>query len=407
MTYAKRVGRKAAHYELPDGSRVNGLSRNEKTGRWRIIATGETFREADIGKAIQRFRDLSGANAAWREALDTFNAPIVSGPRVFTDADYLAFADEIRTKPLWVAEKTGIEQIGYLLSLEKPQPLPSFEDLKQTYRDHAACKDKQKAIRAFDDFVKTTKVSDLRGVTVAVATAFKDAVAKRDISDKQRGHIFAGVKTILRFVRERGVAVHEISRALESLVALKKKKTPVALDPKPIERDDWDKLLAAATEAEDEAMILLMLNGALYVEEVRRLQWDDFRDGCLISRRLKTGMHLRVAPLWQETIDALAALPKRDGIKHLFLNYAGKPLGRSGAQKRFNDLAEAASIPNVTGSHLRDGAATAAVEQNVNSELCNVMLGHATGMKDNYVLRNPKMVKAATDAVYAKYFGTN
>lgn len=300
---------------------------------------------------------------------------------------------------------TGREEIGYLNRLEAPAPVPSFDDIKKTYRDHATNKDPQKVIRAFEDFIKTTGAKELPDITVPLATAFKDAVQKRAISDKQRGHIFSGVKTLLRFIRDRGVAVHEISRALESLVTLKKKKTPVRLDPKPIKREDWDKLLAAATEPQDEAMLLLMLNGALYVEDYRKLQWDDFRHDCLISRRLKRGNRLRVAPLWAETIAAMAALPRREGVNHLFLNYAGAPLGRSGAQKRFNDLADAAGIGHITGSHLRDSASTAAVEANVSSDLRKIMMGHRCGMDDHYVLASPKMVKPATDATHAKYFG--
>ena len=33
-----------------------------------------------------------------------------------------------------------------------------------------------------------------------------------------------------------------------------------------------------------------------------------------------------------------------------------------------------------------------------------VLAGHATGMKDKYVLRTPECVKPATGSVYAAYF---
>ena len=177
----------------------------------------------------------------------------------------------------------------------------------------------------------------IRDTSATVGTACEDDVRQRPISGKQEGHLFSGIRTLLRFIRDRGVAVAEFNRALEALVMLKKKKAPVVLDPKPIERADWDALFAAA-EGDDKAMILLMLNGALYIEEVRRLEWGDFRDDCLITRRNKTGQHLRVAPLWDETIEALKAVKRRNGSDRLFFNYADAPIPISGAQRPFIKL---------------------------------------------------------------------
>jgi hypothetical protein len=70
---------------------------------------------------------------------------------------------------------------------------------------------------------------------------------------------------------------------------------------------------------------------------------------------------------------------------------------------RFNELAELAGVPHVTGSQLRDGAFSAAVEANVSEVLCNILVGHSNGMADHYVRANPRMVAPACAAVAAHY----
>ena len=59
--------------------------------------------------------------------------------------------------------------------------------------------------------------------------------------------------------------------------------------------------------------------------------------------------------------------------------------------------------PTVTGSQLRDGAATAAASANVNSDLCKILRGHGCGIDDHYVKRNPKMVAPACAAISEAY----
>ena len=62
-------------------------------------------------------------------------------------------------------------------------------------------------------------------------------------------------------------------------------------------------------------------------------------------------------------------------------------------------------MPEVTFSHLRDGGYTASSNAlGVDAKFAELLAGHKTGMKDKYVLRNPQIVKPASDAVYAAYF---
>src|SRR5688572_21768237 len=56
----QKVGRKQKHFEDPaTGLPVVGLTRRPD-GRWRIIGTHQTFREPDVAKAIEKFRELTG-----------------------------------------------------------------------------------------------------------------------------------------------------------------------------------------------------------------------------------------------------------------------------------------------------------------------------------------------------------
>jgi integrase len=152
-------------------------------------------------------------------------------------------------------------------------------------------------------------------------------------------------------------------------------------------------------------MVLLALNMAAYLQEVVRLRWDEVRDGCVVTRRNKTGKCIRVAVLWKETLDALAALKRRG--EFIFYASTGSPLSISGAEKRFVKLRDAAGL-SVTSSQLRDGAYTAAVRANFTESIVKLLVGHrGSGLSDHYVARSPEMVKTACNAVYAAYFGAD
>jgi integrase len=383
-------------------------------GRWRVTKTGDVFTEHDPAEAVKRFRKLTGnsVDVLRQETLDymdrTRKADIcqaVDIDRYFDanrDAIWKKVADEIRNRPLWIATQTGIEQIGYLVDLKKPEVLPSLDEIENIWQTKSTCSFAQmrKVRRAWKDFRATTEIESLRSITPQTVIAYRDEVGRRSISGKQQSHLFTGIRRMISFAKSRAIAVEAMSRALGNLDLLRGQRTPTSLNPMPVSVEDWRKLYAAS-EGDNRAMVLLMLNCALYIGEVIRLQWSDFQSGCLVSRRLKTGNCIRVSALWPETIEAIGGI-KRQG-EFLFYNYRAEPLKVCGAQRRFWNLADKAQI-DVTASHLRDGAFTAAVENNVTENLVNIYVGHSSGLKDNYVLANPAMVKPATDSVYRKYF---
>jgi integrase len=311
--------------------------------------------------------------------------------------------EQLIMRPKWVAERVGIEQLAYLTDLKPSEVVPTFPMLTKIWEEHfqSSPEQRQKCPVAFADFVKVSGVTSIDQITPAAAVAYRDHVYSRGSSPKTQSNVFTRVRRYLTFFRDRAIAIDTINRALGYLALLVPSESTVTLDPRPIDPDDFKSLLAAA-EGDNRAMVLLMLNAAMYLQEVIRLQWSDIKEGCLVTRRAKTARCIRVAVLWPETVEALALVDRKG--KAIFLNYAGSQLGIKGAEKRWRDLRKKAKV-DVTASQLRDGAYTAAVEANVSSQLCQLLVGHRSGMADHYVQRKPAMVAPACDAIRSAYFG--
>ena len=447
MSLTRKTGRKQKHFHDPaTGKPVVGLSRMTD-GRWRIIGTQTRFTEPDARKAIARFHQIMGDKlyeGLPPEEIEWLRTPasaivdrnvvtaITRGFALVGKAEeawhrfWAYVGTEIQKRPKWVAEQTGIEEIGYLTDLQPPAPLPSFDEIEKAYMMHAKCSvlQRKKQLRGLKDFIATAEVESLRDISPQTVVAYQDQVHGRTvtrpngtrgpISGKTQAHLFGGIRRVLRFCKSRGMAVDAINKAVAYLEILKPSETAVTLDPKPIEREDWDKLLAAS-DGDDRAMILLMLNGAFYLQEVISLEWGDIKSGCIVTHREKTGKCVRVCVLWKETLHALAGMKRHRNGDPLFYTYQGLPIKVCGAQRRFVELALAAGLtapnakakmkPTVTASQLRDGALTAAASANVNSQICSLLAGHRSGIADHYVKRNPKMVAPACEAVYRHYFG--
>lgn len=425
---------KAIYKPKLGGDPIVGLMRL-KDGRWRASGPEKyTFTEPDEKLAIAHYREwesrglgsnlgllkvhanvYDAARDVMKRTMDAGGAlsatfqPAVDGSKGWAVMDdhlsqpqWAWLRQQIIKRPKWVAERVGIEKIGYLRDIEEPEPLPTFDTLTRVWdaNFNSSAEQRRKCPAAFADFRAVSGIKALDEIKPAVVVKYRDEVYKRNLTGKGQSNLFTRVRRYLSFFRDRAIAVDTINRAIGYLRLLTPNQTTVTLDPKPIDVVDWKKLLAKA-EGADRAMILLMLNCAMYAAEVVRLRWEDIRDGCLITHRAKTGKCVRVAVLWKETKDALAKIQRRGPF--LFVNYAGAPLAVKGAEKRFRDLRDAAKLPHVTSSMLRDGAYTAAVEANVTNNLCQLLVGHRSGLQDNYVKRRPAMVAPACEAIRKAY----
>jgi integrase len=429
-----RRGRPQAIFRPKVGEPVVGLFRLAD-GRWRASGPEKyTFSESDELLAIAHFREWqaqrSGSDLGQARVHSTFGAafrdvmkravaaggslraeigsPAVNdGMHVVTDETLTSnqwawLRRQIIERPKWVAERLAIEEIAYLRDIKEPTPLPSFATLRAVWDQHfdSSPEQKRKCPRAFKDFCKVTGIARLEEITPETVVTYRDAVYTRNLSGKSQSNLFTRMRRYLSFFCTRAIAIDELSRIISYLRLLTPNETTVSLDPRPIEVADWKKLLSAAT-GDDRAMILMMLNAAMYCQEVIRLKWSDIRDdGCLVTHRAKTGKCVRVAVLWKSTLQALTAVKRRG--PYVFYSYAASPLGIKGAEKRFRDLRDRAGV-SVTSSQLRDGAFSAAVAANVASNLCQLLVGHRCGLADHYVKRRPGMVGPACAAIARMY----
>jgi integrase len=421
----RKRGRKKSNYAASWGETINGLARRPSDGRWRVIGSDITFTEPDERKAVAHFYALTSTKKPltpheqeavelddWLQeqldnAGDNYFAAVNRG-FVWEASQGVDSAknrmmrwvgEQVRLEPKLWAAGTGIEQIAYFRNI-KPLVVPTFDELQSVWKTHfkKSKEQKRRVLRAWEDFTKTSGVNEVEDITPEVAIAYRDNVYARNVTPKMQMNIFTRVRRLLTFAKSR--AITGLNDAIDALKLLVPSDSTVSLDPKPISPEDWVKLFNAAT-GDNKAMVLLMLNGAFYLQEVVRLKWSEIKDGAIITHRQKEGRCVRVCVLWQETLDALAAVARKGD--HIFYSYQGAPLGVKGAEKRFRELRENAKVA-VTSSQLRDGAATAAAGANVNQQIQNVLLGHRSGISDHYVKRNTAMVQPAVDAVRACYF---
>jgi len=411
-----KTGRKRNDYKDPTtGLPVVGLSRRPD-GRWRIIGTNSTFREADPQKAIARYKHLVDPN---REHKEKYGVPSYQGSvmdqlskgfalwpdTTAEDRMWKWIGNQIRERPAWTAKKTGIEQLGYLTSLEPTTDLPTPQQIVDVWTAHAEVKsaERRKVRDAWNDFVDITGITNLRQIKSKLCVEFKDTVVKRGWATKTCLRHFNRVRRAISFQIERGISSDEMLRLLNVLKVLKLKRTKRIVKPNPISRDNFQSLLKVASGA-DKAMLLLMLNCALYLEEVRRCLWSDITaDGCFVAQREKEGQQIRVATLWPETLEALGKIKRREGVDAIFIGDHGGMITVSGAGKRFRKLRKAAGLKDVTGAQLRDGARQAMADANINTDLARLVMGHSNGIDDNYAVRKPSMVAPACDAVRKFY----
>lgn len=317
----------------------------------------------------------------------------------------MLFSNWLRTRRQWLANTTGWEQLAYLTEVKPPTPLPSFAAIEKVWEDFYVknAEQKRKVLHSWKDFKTTTKAEKLADITPELVISYRDNVYGRKLTGKSQSNLFTRIRRLFSFAKDRAIAVDELAKRLEYLALLTPSETTVSLDPKPITRADWDKLYGKA-EGDDKAMVLLMLNCGMYIQEAINLRWDDIKEEkYLIVHRRKTGKCLRIAVLWDETIQALKEVKRRG--EFIFIADHGGQIGIKGAELRFRSIREEAGVAHVCGSHLRDGAATAAAEASEDQRIVDLLLGHRSGIKDHYAKRKPSMVAPACEAVRKAYFG--
>lgn len=188
-------------------------------------------------------------------------------------------------------------------------------------------------------------------------------------------------------------------------------------DPHPISVEDFEKLLTATTgdgkarrkdDPKWRAILLISLNCAFYPVDVCSLTKDaiDLDKGFLRNARTKTRVP-RIAVLWKRTIDAIREYQTKDphSSQYVFVSATGYQYAPNHIGRNFRKLRCKAGVSDeVDFTHIRDGAQTAAIEGGADVIHTDMLLGHRTGIRDDYLKRKPSMVANVCNAIERYYF---
>jgi len=456
-----RVGRKIkCHVASYDTNvKIPGLSQQGK--RWRVVTrSGKEvrFTEPDEHRAIERAKalleindnattpvevtlgelvpglpqnfDIDGMSEAQINAVDE----VYESLQDFTiDEEAARYDDEFPDAPirlnvpdriLWpwlahqlahnaeaVGRKVGIPDLEERLrGSAVPRQSLKLQKLIDSYKEHNPSTDRAKrgAIAEFEWMMEQTQARTLADLSHERLLAFKRIIEESELAPGSKQFVFSKIKTIIGFGLKMGMDEVQIRSALDRCKVLWTADALPDVQPNPIRKADFHKLLTAGNGTW-RAWLLVGLNLCLHIEEVCQLQWDQFdlEAGTFATIRNKTKRRRipRAAVLWTETLEVLKKIKRTDN-PYVFVSTHGTRYNRSTRVNDFRDLRTKAGLPeDVTFDTLRDGSYSAAINDPKTEErFARVLAGHRSpGLQDNYVLRNPKCVAGACEAVYRAY----
>jgi integrase len=433
---AKR-GRKASHYTTKSGEPIVGLRRDSKSGRFYPVGMGSPSFGTEEAKAIHRFRmwqakkyeepqvfEIPVSTPAYDDfgtelpTVATFDAAgnLVNVQQVSKAAAAAYFSKLIYDDPNRAATELDCEPLRLLANVEilkPPPPSKQLTTLFETYLDDKTLTPKEATNsrtwwREFASITKAKVVTDLD------RESFKGY--RKTIKSRQGKHSnvwvrsrFGKVKTIINHAIVEVDLTDQEKNALSHVALLKQppKPTPIPVD---IEPEQMGAILAAGDEW-DQALILLALNAAYTNIDCQRLRWDmvDFKRALIRFDRSKAE-HLtekempRICALWDRTIEALKRI--KNGHPRVFVSTQGQPAHIDTMNDHFVECCEKAEIKKrLTFKHLRKSALTSASNDpsGVPDRQINLLAGHSSGIKENYVVR--RNVQLACAAIERYYFG--
>lgn len=430
-----KKGRPQGFHRTSWGEQIQGLTRLAD-GRWKASGPKPVkFSEPDERLAVARFHKIMADRAGNQKSLipmgtfkdageaakkmmaatkHTFvaripmNSGLIELSRSFDTTEAWGwFREQILTRPKYVAERVGIEQIGYLTDVKRPTVSPKLDELGELYavKPGLSSNEASRSRLFWKEFCKAVAVETIRDITHDHIVNYEAAILAKDYAPKSILHRHRKIRTVFAFAIKRGRGVEDCRRALD-MTAMLEVKNAHPLDPKPISVKDFWAIHGKAKVAGDTVFATLMLtslNAAMYGGEVAALKWEevDLARGELVTRRSKTGVS-RVAVLWPEVIKALKKLERRG-------DYMFNSLRRSyvvnSVLKMWRKYREAACLgDNVTFSQIRDAGFTIAC-RSASLDQARVLAGHRLpGATDFYVRRNPQFVAAACEAIRSEFF---
>ena len=325
-----------------------------------------------------------------------------------------------REAPDLAAQKLRIPQIATLKSLHLPPEPLLISTIIREYetKNPRKGKSKKEALAPFHALIKFSQAVKVEDLTTEVLQRWKAHIEETIDGADTRAAYYSRVRGVIRFGLKVGMNSKQIEETLMRMHVLWTPAPRGHVNPTPISPEDYCKLLKAGGD-KWRAWLLCGLNLCMHLDEVCQVKWAelDLNRGTYASIRTKTQRKRipQAATLWPETIAALRAIPRRGQSPFVFTSSHGTRFNRNSRGNEFADLRRAAGVTTVSNKGapvsfdwLRDGAYTAAIRApGVDERFARIMAGHKSpGLEDNYVLRNPEIVRSACDAVYQHYFGS-
>lgn len=424
-------------YATINGQRIDGLHQNAFDKRYYVRIDGsKKWFGSDPQQALVRFREWeSNRNPQatidfatkkpetvlhnWSGKLKKVSYPYSQYLKAIPEAEFWAMVRKlILADPIYASQMTGLP-LDRLHKFKAPSETLSLAKIAALYWDKPdpiTDKTKRDMQAYWDEFCKLVggETRQLGHITVDLISEYHDKIY-HDAKGKSSAYVkarFVSVKTVFRYALKRGKDVDAVKQVLTYCEMLVPPKSN-GCNPSPISRKDFEACLNAA-DTKWTAILLLALNMAGYPVDVAVLKKEDvdLEAGTLINRRTKTRVP-RIAILWARTITAIRDYQKAEphDSDYLFLSrengkYHPNHIGRNFRRIRANaKRQDGTAVPaTVEFAHIRDGAQTAAIQGGADPVHTDFLLGHKTGIRDDYLLRRPDMVADACAAVERYYF---
>ncbi len=453
----RKRGRPPKYVIGRDGEPVVGLSREPKSGRYYATRTRpRVYLGTDLDSAIVRYRQwqarLNSEPAAllqldtpapgdpvrlpslpepkpppadpsefqaWLKSTKAYILPVpVPGRDTQVAIDKAKLYDwarsEILTNPRQFAERTGVPQIAWIDDIKPPPESLSLAQVAQLYfnRKRRITEHwRRKQGRYWDEFCEVVKAKTIREIEREDVIRYHDHVwntaDQAGLSPTFIQHRLTAVRTILKNALKNGRDQKQIRRVLDLCQIFETPKKN-GVDPRPISRDDFRRLLEVSS-LKWRAVFTLALNCAFYPSEVAAVKRSHIdRDAkTLVKDRGKTGVP-RIAILWDRTLVAICEYEKAEShqSEYLFVSRSGLPYDGNHISRNFRRRrTEAGLDETVTFGMIRDGAYTAAIRGGADVNQAKMLAGHSVGISDCYLKRDPQMVTGACAAIEQAYFG--
>lgn len=309
------------------------------------------------------------------------------------------FTEWITTRPKWLADRTGIEELAYLDKLEKLEIL-SLARIAKTYSTKNISDEEMVASEiAWKEFASAVGVNNLNEVGTEEVQKYADFLVSKRFAPKTFRKRFGKVMTLLNYAKPRhkqhAKKIEEVKLDLKSIIELPKASAP---NPTPLRPKQFKAILNAANE-NFRGIIMISLNAALHAKELSELREDelDLEHYTFVTKRTKTNI-ARCAHLWPETIKAIK--PYMDNEEYLFYQVDGRNHDRHSIYREWKRTCKRAKVKGFSFDSLRDSCRT---HMRGDAEAAAFVMGHTFSISDKYTYRDAEATKEVLEQVRQKY----